>query len=679
MKTSSLLITIITICIHTNTQAQQTSSCTNADFELNNFSNWIGRTGDCCPVNTTQPGIVTGRHTIMSGPGFDPNSNSLIPLVAPGGQFSARLGNDNVGAEAEQLSYSFLVTSSTALFIYRYAVVLEDPGHSASNQPRFSIRVFDQNNQPLSCGTYDVVASANIPGFVSNGSLRIKPWTTIGVELSSYIGQYVTIEFTTADCGVGGHFGYAYIDCFCSPFTISSDLCPGSNTITLNAPTGFSSYLWSNGDTLPAVVLNNPIIGSTYTCTMTSVSGCQVTLQTVINPTVINANFYTTMNCTNETRFIDSSAVITGTPIQQWHWDFGDGNVSTEHYPVHQYTTPGNYTIQLIVFNSNCSDTITKNITVIPSPQSDFTFLPQCPGDPVPFTDQSVFTAGTIISHLWDFGDASPLVTIINPSHAYNSPGPFQVNLDIEASNGCRDRKTQLLSVVLQPQAVFNYVPNCDTREVIFTNDAASTCGPVIAYQWDFGDGSPISTVENPTHTYSATGVYNVTYTVTTWNGISGTGVTQIIVPEKPIANFNADATCEKLPTLFNDQSQIALGTLTSWEWNFGNGSYANGSPQVQHLYNEQGLYDAMLKVTSNFNCVDSITKQITIWDSPQASFQAALLSGCEPLEVPFHSTSISNDGNISGYEWDFGNATFDTIQSPIRYLNPTSLIALQQ
>ncbi|MFN5325045.1 MAG: hypothetical protein ACK5C5_09015, partial [Bacteroidota bacterium] len=89
--------------------AQQTSTCSNADFELGNFSNWSGTTGGCCPIISTATGIVNGRHTIMTGNGFDPFSNGNIPVVAPGGLFSARLGNSNIGAEAEQLSYSFSV------------------------------------------------------------------------------------------------------------------------------------------------------------------------------------------------------------------------------------------------------------------------------------------------------------------------------------------------------------------------------------------------------------------------------------------------------------------------------------------------------------------------------------------------------------------------------------------
>ena len=47
----------------------------NADFELGNFANWTATTGTCCPINSTSPGIVNGRHTIMTGAGTDPNTN----------------------------------------------------------------------------------------------------------------------------------------------------------------------------------------------------------------------------------------------------------------------------------------------------------------------------------------------------------------------------------------------------------------------------------------------------------------------------------------------------------------------------------------------------------------------------------------------------------------------------
>ena len=111
------------------------NGCDNADFESGTFQNWSGLTGSCCAINTPTNGIVNGQHTIMTGPGFDPNSCGQIPVVAPGSTFSARLGNDLSNYGAERLRYNFSITPANTLIIYKYAVVLEDGGHSAADQP----------------------------------------------------------------------------------------------------------------------------------------------------------------------------------------------------------------------------------------------------------------------------------------------------------------------------------------------------------------------------------------------------------------------------------------------------------------------------------------------------------------------------------------------------------------
>jgi hypothetical protein len=69
----------------------------------------------------------------MTGSRTDPNTNGAITVVARGGQFSAYLGNEDVGAEAEQLSYQIAVDAMNALFIYRYTMELEDPIHTITN------------------------------------------------------------------------------------------------------------------------------------------------------------------------------------------------------------------------------------------------------------------------------------------------------------------------------------------------------------------------------------------------------------------------------------------------------------------------------------------------------------------------------------------------------------------
>ena len=364
MKTTiTVLITLACACIAA--YGQQAVNCINADFESGNFDNWAGKTGACCPVTMSTTGLVPGRHTIVEGTGSDPLSLDLIPYTPPGGgKYIARLGNSNVGAESEQLLYSFTVTGENSLFAYRYAVVLEDPGHAPEDQPRFSIRVYDSNGDSITCGTYNVVASASIPGFVNNGDLRIKPWTEVGIDLSAYVGQTVTIEFTTADCGMGGHFGYAYIECSCASFEIISDICPGNkNIVVLHAPAGFEKYEWNDGSTADTLEVNFPLVEKWYSCILTSVTGCTITLTKAVEPKNIHAAFYIT-EIINGFNFMDSSYVIGNPLIVEWHWNFGDAIISSDQNPAHAYETLGKYTVHLTVTNEDgCSDTAKKEIS----------------------------------------------------------------------------------------------------------------------------------------------------------------------------------------------------------------------------------------------------------------------------------------------------------------------------
>ena len=141
-----------------NIQVFAQTQCPNSDFETNTFSGWVGETGwwglspvtlpgfTCGGIVGSTPGLIPGRQTIMT-PGFDPNTNNTINYVAPGGSFSARLGNDNVCFETETLSYTITPDISNSLFIYKYAIVLEEPNrgqpHTRAEKPHFSVRVTD--------------------------------------------------------------------------------------------------------------------------------------------------------------------------------------------------------------------------------------------------------------------------------------------------------------------------------------------------------------------------------------------------------------------------------------------------------------------------------------------------------------------------------------------------------
>jgi len=132
--------------------AQNNAGCPNANLSMGNFNNWQGFTGNYSNPAAAM-GIVNGRHTIMTGAGTDPFSCGGLPIVPPGSTASARLGNSGTGAEGEQLRYTMTVTPQNALFIYKYACVLEDPGHPPNAQPVFQMRLLGPNGNQRTART----------------------------------------------------------------------------------------------------------------------------------------------------------------------------------------------------------------------------------------------------------------------------------------------------------------------------------------------------------------------------------------------------------------------------------------------------------------------------------------------------------------------------------------------
>ncbi len=440
------------------------SQCPNSDFETGTLSGWNSFTGGCCPINANTPGEVSGRHTIMSGTGTDPNTCNTVTYVAPGGLFSARLGNDNIGAEAEKLTYSLIVDASNSLFIYKYAVVLEDPGHDPSEQPRFQIRVLDALGNLIDpiCGFYSVVASGSIPGFQTcNGDIRYKDWTTVGLDLSPYINNLITIEFSTGDCSLGGHYGYAYVDASCSPLQINSNFCIGSSNAILTAPEGFT-YLWNTGATTQSITISNPNQNDTYSCTLTSVTGCIVTLTTQINLTQPSASFTLTNTCYSNVIFTDTSSIPSGIIIDTYLWDFGDGFTSTVQNPTHSYSSPGNYTVTYTISNSaGCSNTTSSVVTVYQEPTASISYANPsfCVSDnnsyPINISGTYLYTGGTYSSSSNDLILDTNTGTI-SPSNSL--PGIYTVTYTIPTSNNCTvPPVTTNVSIATPPTASISY------------------------------------------------------------------------------------------------------------------------------------------------------------------------------------------------------------------------------
>ena len=230
-------------------------------------------------------GIAVDRHTVISQQGADPNTGYQLPFLPPGESAVVRLGNPQVGAQAEAVSYQFTVNPDFAILLLKFAVVLEEPGHPSIAQPRFVVRVLNSAGELVeACAEYDVTAAGNIPGFqtYTTGLHNIcwRPWTNVGIDLSDYAGQTVNVQFATYDCDYWGHFGYAYYTASCINNKLSLEECV-NNQVTLVAPAGFESYAWDNGSADPSA--SYTVNGTTTAnCLITSATGCTFTLSGTI-------------------------------------------------------------------------------------------------------------------------------------------------------------------------------------------------------------------------------------------------------------------------------------------------------------------------------------------------------------------------------------------------------------
>ncbi len=194
----------------------------------------------------------------------------------------------------------------------------------------------------------------------------------------------------------------------------------------------------------------------------------------------------------------------------------------------------------------------------------------------------------------------------------------------------------------------------------------------VDGWNWDFGDGAS-SPEQNPTHTYSREGNYNVTLTVNNPNGTDSKFTTVTVLPQ-PV--FSASPTSGKTPlsVSFTDES---TGSPASWNWTFGDGTYSTEKNPV-HIYKKSGKYSVTLTLNETGNRA-AVTKHsyITVsngFEAPVAAFSVAQTSGKAPLTVSFTDEST---GSPTSRKWTFGDGTHSTGENPVHTYNKAGLYSV--
>ncbi len=530
--------------------------CTNMGFDTGDFTGWYGTYSNSVstgPAGAPTPNYIpdvynstaSAFHTITSGAGLDPWGG--FPVVSPtGGPNSMMLGDGSVGGNGgATIEQKFSVTAANAMMVYSYAVVIQNAldvngnPHLPEQQPFFKIEAYDCNDDPIDCGQYLVVGGPNINGFTAspfNADVFYKPWTDVFLDLTPYIGTCVTVRFTSADCTLGAHWAYVYLDAVCGPMEITGPqyICPGT-TATLDAPAGGAAYSWTPGGETTESITVSPASLTSYSCTITSVAGplCTTTLNYDVDvyPTETNAVNSETI-CEGESATLTSTPSVTGGTFT---WNPGGQTTSSITVsPTSTTTYTNTYTDP-----NGCDVDAQGTVTVNPLPALTVNNpAAVCEPNTVDITGSFTDNNGTT-GNITYWQDAGATIPLTDPNNIATSGTYYIVK---ETNNGCSDTVSVVATInpLPTPNAgvddtvcnglVYPLSPTTSIGTGTWTGPAGLTFAPNAT--------SPVATV-----TANAPGTYTLTWTETS-NGCTASDDVEISLSNMSYVENVTPATC---------------------------------------------------------------------------------------------------------------------------------------
>ena len=492
-------------------------------------------------------------------------------------------------------------------------------------------------------------------------------------------------------------FTYSALNCERDSITFTSTSVPNNGVLVEY------TWDWADGSALQIVNSNAPIkhlfaTANTYQVKLTvkSDKDCVSTATTnlvVVHPKPVT-NFTLPANVclpVGAATFTNTTTIANATlPQVTYTWNFGDGSPTTTTLNgVHNYTAVGPFTVKLeATSNQGCKHDTSKIFDNIrPRPTAGITGNPEvCLSDSIQLTSTSVGNGGTIVTYNWDFGDGTTS-TLPNPKKRWATSGPKTVRHWITTDQGCMsDTATKPVIVNALPIANFTAsTPQCENKNITFTNISTSADGIINTWTWDFGDGSPTVTGVGPhIYTYATTGTYTATLNVTTSKGCSNANAAsaQVIISPNPVVKMYLPEICLNDPTAqFRDSSSIADGTESQFTylWNFGDPNATGANPNTStlknptHQYSQAANYNMWLEVTSGKGCKSRKDTVFTVnGATPVASFTVQNANNlCSNKQVTIQNTSTVNFGSLTYLEvyWDWANnptvKTIDNTPTP--------------
>ncbi|QEC42242.1 PKD domain-containing protein [Pseudobacter ginsenosidimutans] len=461
----------------------------------------------------------------------------------------------------------------------------------------------------------------------------------------------------------------------CAPSSIQFT----DRSVPNNSP--ITEWYWDFGDGTTSNQ-QNPVKSYTepgfYTVSLrvTSASGCvasrSVGRMIRITPGV-TADFNFTPPPTCRAPFnVNFSNQTSGPGTLTYQWNFGNSTSSTTTDPTAIYTATGTFNVTLTARSQyGCSNTITKPVT-ISTPVTDFSGpAGACLNTLVTFTDASSKTA---ISSSWSLGNGE---TSDQPTATatYTAPGTYNIKI-VNTYGACKDSITKPIVVSDKPAVDFS-APSTSACQAPFTVNFRANAPAAATWLWNFGDGNT-SAAQNPSHTYTREGDFNVTLSITNADGCSNTITKNAFVRiRQPQIRFTNTPAGGCIPFRFSPRANVsAPDGVRSYAWDFGNGQTGTGPTPVAN-YTTEGKFALTLTVVTNGGCTQTYTLPDAVETGTRktAAFRANSTDICAAAEVRFANLS---DAGTDEWLWDFGDGNTSVERNPSHRYRDTGNFTVQ-
>lgn len=456
---------------------------------------------------------------------------------------------------------------------------------------------------------------------------------------------------TNADGGIwsgeGGTFSPSDTDLDATYFTTLDELDAGSSTIVLT--TVGNGYCEAQTDTMVITYLGNPEVNAGP-----DIEVCEDSTYINIEATV-GFETGTTWTSSGDGIFGDDEALATT-------YTFGPTDIAS-----------GTVTLYIDTYNfSDCPDDADTIVVTFHEPATITTMNDTIICSGVPLLLESGSSTG---NGAWETsGDG-----IFDPETGETTSyfhgdddllsGSLTIYFETTDNGGCPAVYDTLnVTIIPSPIAGFDFEEVCYGSPTVFTNTTTSE-DPIDFFLWTIEPGVT-SAIENPTHTFSEPGIYDVELIVTSDNGCVDTVVQEVRSHFIPVADFDVPEPCLNGGTVFFDSSAVGNAEVVSWLWDFGDGSPGDTTQNPIHQYPSEGAYDITLSVTSEFGCSHDTTITVLINLGPIASFDANPESANLYVDVNFTDTSVPNGAPLATWDWNFGDGETADTQNTIHQFN---------